>query len=142
MKFPAGLRVYGDLAFRGACPKEDVEQASFFGRIRREYPETWGVLALHPRNEGLLVGGQFHAIRKHRAEGMTAGAPDIVIPGSPAFLCELKRQDHTKSAWQEGQQAYLAAAMAAGAFACVALGAAAAWSALAEWIAMHPGANP
>ena len=126
--------IYGDTAFRGKCPKEEVEQASFFSRLRREYPDTWGILAVHPRNEGLLSGGQFNAIRKHKAEGMSPGASDIVIPGSPAFVCELKRQDHTLSAWQEGQQAYLAAARDAGAFACVALGAAAAWEAFGAWL--------
>ena len=135
MKFPDGIRIYGDLAFRGPCPREEVEQASFFNRIRREYPDTWGALALHPRNEGLLVKGQFSSVAKKKAEGMTKGAADIIIPGAPAFVCELKRQDHTKSAWQDGQQDYLSAAINAGAFACVALGAMAAWQALEDWAA-------
>lgn len=135
MKFPDGIRIYGNLDFRGDCPKEEVEQASFFNRIRREYPDTWGALALHPRNEGLLIKGQFSAVAKKKAEGMTKGAADIIIPGAPAFVCELKRQDHTKSAWQDGQQAYLSAAIDAGAFACVALGAMDAWRALEDWIA-------
>jgi len=135
MKFPDGIRIYGDLNFRGDCPKEEVEQASFFNRIRREYPDTWGALALHPRNEGLLIKGQFSSVAKKKAEGMTKGAADIIIPGAPAFVCELKRQDHTKSSWQDGQQAYLSAAINAGAFACVALGAMAAWQALEDWVA-------
>lgn len=133
MKLPAGIPVYGDPAFRGKCHQEHVEQASFFGRLRREYPDSYGLIALHPRNEGLLIGGQFRAIQKHRSEGMAKGAADIVIPGRPAFVCELKRLDHTKSNWQDGQIEYLEAAQAAGAFVCIALGAAAAWQAFDEW---------
>ena len=92
--------VYGDAAFRGKCPKEDIEQISFFNRLRREYPDSYGLIALHPRNEGLKRGGQFSAVVKHAAEGMTKGAADIIIPGRRAFVCELKRRDHTQSAWQ------------------------------------------
>lgn len=135
MKFPEGIPVYGDMAFRGKCPPEHVEQASFFARLRREYPDTFGLIAVHPRNEGLLVKGQFQAVTKHRLEGMAKGAADIIIPGARSFVCELKRQDHTQSAWQDGQQDYLKACHGAGAFACVALGAGAAWQAFEAWIA-------
>ena len=134
MKFPDRVPVYGDLAFRGKCHQEHVEQASFFSRLRREYPDSYGLIALHPRNEGLLVKGQFRAIDKHRIEGMAKGAADIVIPGSPTFICELKRLDHTQSKWQAGQIEYLEAARDAGAFTCVALGAASAWQAFEDWL--------
>lgn len=133
MKLPESVPVYGDVDFRGDCPPEMVEQASFFSRLRREYPDSYGVIALHPRNEGMIKGGQFQAIQKHRIEGMSKGASDIVIPGAPAFVCELKRQDHTKSNWQDGQIEYLRAAQDAGAFTCIALGAGAAWEAFGEW---------
>lgn len=129
--------VYGDLSFRGKCPKEEIEQASFFSKLRREYPDTWGIVALHPRNEGLKIGGQFSSVIKHQSEGMAKGAADIIIPARVAFVCELKRQNHTLSKWQDGQQEYLAVAQAAGAFACVALGAAAAWQAFQEWLGRH-----
>ena len=82
----------------------------------------------------MLTGGQFHAIRKHKAEGMSPGAADVVIPGAPSFVCEMKRRNHTLSTWQPGQIAYLEAAAKAGAFACVALGAEAAWGAFEEWL--------
>lgn len=131
------FHVYGDTAFRGKCHKEDVEQASFFNRLRREYPDTWGAIAIHPRNEGLKERGHFSTIIKHNAEGMTKGAADIVIPAAPSFVCELKRRDHTQSTWQDGQQAYLSAANDAGAFVCVALGAQAAWAALEYWMALN-----
>lgn len=133
MKFPDGIRVFGDTAFRGKCPLEHVEQASFFNRLRKEHPDSWGLLALHPRNEGLKEGGQFSTVLKHKAEGMTPGASDVVIPGRVSFVCEIKRTDHTLSSWQPGQVAYLLAAQDAGAFACVALGAGGAWSAFEEW---------
>jgi len=126
--------VYGDTAFRGKCHKEELEQVSFFSRIRRKYPDTWGAIALHPRNEGLVRGGQFSGVAKKQAEGQTKGAADIIIPGCPSFVCELKRRDHTISKWQDGQIEYLTAAQTAGAFVCVALGAAAAWEALEDWL--------
>lgn len=126
--------VYGDQSFRGKCPKEEVEQITFFNRIRKEYPDTFGLIAIHPRNEQQLRGGQHAALSRHKASGMTKGASDIVIPGSPSFVCELKRRDHTKSAWQDGQKDYLKAASDAGAFACVALGVDAATEAFREWL--------
>src|SRR5690606_24946388 len=104
-----------------------------------EYPDTWGKIALHPRNEGLLIKGQFQSVVRHQLEGMAKGAADIVIPGGRGgFVCELKRRDHTKSAWQDGQTAYLKASKDAGAFLCVALGAAAAWMAFQEWLGDSP----
>lgn len=73
---------------------------------------------------------------KQKAEGMTPGASDIVIPARVSFVCEMKRQDHTKSKWQDGQIKYLEAAQDAGAFACVALGHAAAKEAFEAWLKM------
>lgn len=135
MKFPDDIPVYGDPAWRGKCPPEHVEQASFFNRLRREFPDSYGLIAVHPRNEGLKTGGQLSAVARYAAEGMTKGAADIIIPGARAFVCELKRRDHTQSAWQDGQVAYLEAARKAGAFTCVALGAQGAWEAFMDWIA-------
>jgi hypothetical protein len=132
---PQGLRVYGDADWRGKCSVEAIEQVTFFSRLRREHPDTWGRLALHPRNEQQLRGGQFRALAKHKAEGMTLGASDIIIPGRVSFVCELKRRDHTQSKWQDGQIEYLTAAHEAGAFACVALGCDAAWQAFQDWLA-------
>lgn len=127
------IPVYGG-DYRGKCPVEDVELASFFSRLRREYPDTYGLIAIHPRNEGLLMGGQFSSVIKHKAQGMTPGAADIIIPGAPSFVCELKRLDPTKSKWQDGQREYLTAAAKAGAFTCVAFGAVNAWAAFTEWL--------
>ena len=132
-----GVLIFGNLEFRGTCPTEDQEQVTFFNRIRRDYPDTWGVLALHPRNEGLKTKGQFSSVARHKAEGMTAGAADIIIPARLAFVCELKRRDYTQCKWQDGQMQFLRASAQAGAFTCVAFGCDAAWMALACWIAQH-----
>lgn len=124
------VKVYGDTSWRGKCPTETVEQVTFFGRLRRQYPETWGRLAIHPRNEGKRTAQQ---TMRAKAEGMTAGTSDIVIPGRPAFVCELKRRDHTQSKWEPGQPDYLETAERAGCFVCVALGVDAATEAFEEW---------
>lgn len=129
MKFPSWLKVYGSLSYRSACPSETDEQITFFSHLRRNYPEL-GRIALHPRNEGART---YHQAAKHKAEGLTVGAADIVIPGCPAFVCELKRLDHTKSKWQDGQLEFLEACAKQGAFVCVALGWEAAIEALTDW---------
>lgn len=133
MKCPDWLPVYGDLDFRGDCPPESAEQITLFNAIRKT---KWGVIALHPRNEGKRTHAQ---TQRYKAEGMTKGASDIVIPGYPAFVCELKRKNRTKSRWQDGQLDYLKAAQEAGAFVCVAFGWEAALEALKEWeeVAWH-----
>ena len=130
MKLPDWLQVYGDISYRGPCPTESVEQATAISYIRREWPETYGILVLHPRNEGKR---NWRQAARHRAEGMTPGASDIIIPARVPFVCEVKRLDHTKSSWEEGQPEYLEAALKSGAFACVALGAAGVRLAIAEW---------
>ena len=132
-----GVLIFGDTSFRGKCATEDMEQITFFSRLRREYADTLGKIALHPRNEGQKRAGQFSAVSRHKAEGMTPGASDIIIPARVTFVCELKRRDYTQSAWQDGQQEYLIVAAQAGAFACVAFGCDAAWQALLYWREKH-----
>lgn len=129
MKFPEWLPVYGDKSFRGKCPVESAEQMTFFNRLRTVYPQL-GSIAIHPRNEGKRTHYQ---TAKHKAEGMTAGASDIVIPANPSFVCELKRKNHTLCKWEESQLDYLKACKEQGAFACVALGWEAAFEALEVW---------
>ena len=131
MKFPDWLKIYGDLSFRGKCPAESVEQITFFAHLRRQYPHSYGLIAIHPRNEGERHHAQ---TMRQKSEGMTKGAADIVIPCAPAFVCELKRQNHTKSTWQDGQLEYLEAAQENGAFVCVALGYVAAWQAFTDFL--------
>lgn len=130
MILPPHIPVYGNPEYRGPCPKEGAEQSTFFNALRKAYPKTYGRLALHPKNEGKRTSNQ---TSWDRAQGMATGASDIIIPGNPAFVCELKRRDHAKSSWQKGQREYLTAAQDAGAFVCVALGWDAAWEAFTEW---------
>ena len=129
MKLPNDIPVYGDVKFRGVCPGETLEQVTFFARLRRKYPETWGAIAVHIRNEGKRH--HFQAA-KEKSEGLVAGAPDIIIPARRTFVCELKRQDHTQSTIGKDQLVYLRAAQATGAFVCIALGADAAMEAFDE----------
>jgi hypothetical protein len=132
MKFPSGVKVYGDQSFRGRCPMEALEQVTFFARLRRQYPDTWGLLAHHARNEGRRT---HLTAAKEKSEGMTAGMPDIIILGGPAFVCELKRRDHTQSKIAKEQEACLLAAQVAGAWVCIALGVDAAWEAFSDYLA-------
>lgn len=130
MRFDQEIPVYGDTSYRGKCPVESAEQITFFNHLRAQYPQTYGLIALHPRNEGERHHAQ---TMRQRAEGMAIGAADVVIPGSPTFICEIKRRDHTLSKWQPGQVEFLKAAKHARAFVCVALGYEAAWEAFNEW---------
>jgi len=133
MKMPEWLKCYGDTSFRGECPPESAEQITFFAELRRRYPDTYGKLALHPKNEEKRKGKQFNRLAMDKALGMTPGASDIIIP--LGFACEMKRHDHTKSKWQPGQLEYLKAVHDAGGFACVALGWKGAWEAFEVWLA-------
>lgn len=130
MKIPTWLPIYGRIDYRGACPRETLEQVTFFRRLRDAYPDTLGRIALHPRNEGKRTHSQTD---REKAEGMALGASDVIIPAKVPFVCEIKRQDHTKNTWQPGQIEYLEAAHNEGAFVCVALGVDAAWEALNDW---------
>lgn len=132
MKLPSDIPVYGDLTYRGACPKETLEQVTFFSRLRREYPDTLGIIAFHVRNEGKRT--HLRAATE-KSEGMTTGAADIIIPGAPTFVCELKRRDHTQSEISAKQIAFLRASQDRGSFVCVALGVDAAWEALHAYLA-------
>lgn len=131
--------VYGG-TYRGACPRESVEQISFFNKIRAEYPDTYGRLAVHIRNEDTLATAQ--KMKKHKLEGLTTGASDIQIPGCPSFVCEMKRMDPTKSTLSDDQSDYLVAAQTAGAYACVAFGAQAAVEAFEHWLGLQAGPAP
>lgn len=131
MRFPSWIKVYGNRDFRGDCPQELAEQITFFQWLRLQHPELHRI-AIHPRNEGKRT---YQQARRQRLEGaLNVGASDVIIPAAPAFVCEIKRRDHTKSRWQKGQQEYLKAAQDAGAFVCVALGADAAIEALQEYL--------
>lgn len=133
MNLPPHIPIYGDPTYRGKCPVEAVEQASAVNRIRQLYPDTFGALVFHPRNEQQLRGGQHSAMIKHKAEGLTAGVSDLVIPGAPCLVVEIKRRNPQLSRISPEQIAYLETAQRMGAFVAVALGAVAAIEAFDIW---------
>ena len=114
----------------GPCPSEKVEMASFFNRLRRDHPQL-GAIALHIRNEGKRTAMQHQSMVGEG--GFVKGASDVVIPGVPTFVMEMKSRAKTARVSKE-QTAYLEAAAANGAFACVALGAVGAWEAFEAWL--------
>jgi hypothetical protein len=130
VRFPNNIPVYGDKTYRGPSPSEAAEQVTFFNRLRKQFPDTYGVLGFHPRNEGKK---SFTQVQKEKLEGMTPGASDIIIPGNTTFVCELKQRDHTNSKISQDEIKYLYAAQAAGAFVCIALGVDGAWEAFNNW---------
>jgi len=134
MKMHKDIKVYGNVDFRGDCPLEDAELMTFFNQIRIKYPDIAKV-AIHPDNEGLVFGTGFNNHTRQKAKGaIRNGAADIIICGCPTFVCEMKRQDHTKSKWQDGQLDFLQTSQRLGAFVCVALGYEAALQALNDWL--------
>lgn len=137
MKFPEWLRVEGDPAFRGRCPSETDEQRDFFGTLRARHPAI-AARALHPRNERKRTATQ---AAREAVEGMLPGAPDIIIVGDPCIVIELKRRDHTRSAWQPEQLSTLRAMHDAGAVVAVALGARAAMTLVEEILAAEISAK-
>ncbi|HNH44451.1 MAG TPA: hypothetical protein PK633_10245, partial [Agitococcus sp.] len=99
MKIPPHIQVFGDVCFMGDCPTEDAELITFFNELAKLYPSLAKV-AIHPDNEGLVLGsGHLHHARQKAKGAIKKGAADIVICGNPTFVCEMKRQDHTKSRW-------------------------------------------
>lgn len=119
MLFTKEISVFGDARFRGKCRRESIEQIDCFAYLKHNHPELYAI-AIHPKLEGVL---NYKQVTSMRASGsLNAGASDIIIPGAPAFVCEIKRKDHTKSRWAKDQQGYLLGSQKTGAFACVALG--------------------
>lgn len=119
------IPVYGG-EYRGKCPIESADQITVINYIREHCPNV-----IHPRNEGKRHHNQ---TTKQKAEGLTTGASDIIIPGKPAFVCELKRKDKTKSRVDPEQVDYLRESLQLGAFACIAYGFEAAIKAFHEWL--------
>lgn len=123
-------KIYGG-AYRGQCPLEAAEQVTFFNVIRSKYPDTYGKLAFHVRNEGKRTAAQ---VQKEKAEGMTKGVVDIIIPGAPSFVCEIKRKDKTKTNLPKCEKDYLEIADKHGAFSCLCYGYEEALKAFEDWI--------
>lgn len=130
MKANGKYRVYGNIKYRGKCISEDAVHIAFVAWIRHHHSDE-GSLLIHAKNEGKRTPQQVAMDKKMGS--ITKGASDIIIPGNPAFVCELKRDDPTKCHWQPGQEDYLNIAHEHGAFACVAFGLDAAKYAFIDW---------
>ena len=129
MNLDHNVPIYGDTTNRDKkCPKESAEQVTFFNKIRREYPDSWGKIATHIRNEGKKSVQQ---VRREKAEGMIKGASDIIIGG---FYCELKRVNHMLCKVSDEQIEYLDTINELGYFGCIALGYEAAYEAFQEYL--------
>ena len=132
MKIPPEIPVYGT-SIKGCKITESNHMTTFFNTLRREHPK-YGAIAIHIRNEGKRTINQ---ITKERYQGgWVKGCSDIVIPGMPSFVCEMKSQSPLAKITQD-QISYLLAAKACGAFVCVALGYLAAMEAFNDWIKIN-----
>lgn len=131
MKFPTGIPVFGDATFRGECRPERAEQIEFMSWLKFNHPD-YRKLVIHHKNEGKRT---FKQVAYESADGsINAGVSDIVIPGNPAFVIELKRLDHTKSRLTSDEESYLHLAMRSGCFAGIALGCRGLKEAFEKWI--------
>lgn len=118
MKIPQHIPLYGDSAYRGKCPKEDAEHKAIFRWMKLQHPKYHAVM-IHPKNEGKRRPGQY---QYDKSMGLNKGASDVIIPGNPSFICELKRKNPSLCTISVDQIKYLEACEANGCFACVALG--------------------
>ena len=118
-----------DSGYRGQCPLEQIEQITAINYIRAIFPNV-----IHPRNEGQR---SYNKAAREKAEGLTPGASDIIIPARVPFVCELKRKDKTKSRLTKKQKEYLEICAALGCFSCVAYGHEMALEAFNEWINIY-----
>ena len=122
-------RIYGSQQ-AGKHPSEAAEMATFFNQLRLKYPE-YANLALHIRNEH---DGDHNKVSKSKLQGgFVKGASDIVIVGSPTFVCELKAINKGSRISKE-QIIFLDSSADKGAFACLAYGWQAAFEAFEEWV--------
>lgn len=119
MKFPDWLPVFGDQSFRGNCPKEDSDLISFISWLEWTHKDYFA-LFIHQKNEGKRTWQQVAADKRKRS--INKGVSDVVIPVQLPLVMEVKRKDHTKSGWEDGQLIYLETAKKHGAFVCAALG--------------------
>jgi hypothetical protein len=131
MKLPKEIPVFGDTSYRGDCPKEEIDQINFVSWLKENHRVFFDLL-IHPRIEGKMSHKQINSYSK--TGGLPIGASDVIIPGNPCFVVELKRRDHTKSRWQPKQPDYLIAAKSTGCFVGVALGCDGLKEAFNQWL--------
>jgi len=118
----------------GKQASEEVEMASAFNWLRREYPKYWAV-AVHIRNEDRAATAQ--AMRRIKVQGgFVKGAADVKIDGCPSMSCELKSLSRSARLSPE-QISYLNNVSDVGGFACVAYGATGFALAFEHWLGLQ-----
>lgn len=122
-------KTYGQ-QLTGKQPSEAAEMTTFFNQLQKRYPEIHA-LALHVRNEGKRDHKDTNIMKMQG--GFVKGAPDIVIAGSPTFLCEMKSKAKSSRTSKE-QDTFLERADRSGCFCCVAYGWEAAIEAVEDWL--------
>ena len=123
-----GIRVFGEIDSSNNAT-ESAHMITFFNYLRREHPHL-GEIAIHIRNEGKRT---FQQAEMQKIEGMVKGASDIIIPGMPSFVCEMKSTS-AKATISNEQINYLLSSAKNGAFACVAIGSEGAKKAVQEYL--------
>lgn len=110
------------------APSEEDEQITFFNQLRKHKPEL-GEIAIHIKNEGKR---NINQVMKDKANGMVTGAVDIVIPGAPTLLIELKKRSK-RAKVSDAQINYMECAAKQGAMCYVCYGWELAMEAVEEW---------
>lgn len=136
----AGIPIYGDVNYRGASEAEDGDLIEFFNGLKYDYPVI-SRIAIHTKNEGKrdTQEKQREAKRDKMKGALLRGTVDVIIPGGPAFIMELKRKNYLHSKIDDDQILYMQRSKRAGAFVCVCLGYDAAFKALDEWLKLSFG---
>ena len=123
-----GIKIYGTKD-KTCDITEAYHMITFFNSLRINFPDSYGAIAVHIRNESRRTAQQ---AARHKMEGLVKGCSDIIIPGNPSFVCEMKSRSPEAKISNE-QINYLLAAQKNGSFVCVALGHEAAWEAFNDW---------
>jgi hypothetical protein len=131
----AGIPIYGDINYRGESEPEDGDLMEFFNGLKYDYPLI-SKIAIHTKNEGKRETRekQAEAKRDKMKGALLKGTVDVIIPGCPSFVMELKRKNYLHSKIDDDQILYMQHSKRAGAFVCVCLGYDAAFVALDEWL--------
>lgn len=120
------MRKLGDIVDNP--PSERDEQVTFFNHLRKHKPHL-ALVATHIKNEGKRSMWQ---AQEDKANGLVTGAPDIIIPGSPTLLIELKKRSKSAKI-APPQLAYMEAAEKMGCESYLCYGWQAAMKAVEEW---------
>ena len=132
MKIPEWLPKFGSLKKSNENPKEDYVLSSIVSCIRMDYPNTYGLVAFHVKNESKRTTGQ---IRADKAKGLTKGVSDLIVIGNPTLCMEIKRDDSCY--FESGQLEFLEQAQKNGAFVCLAVGYDGAKEAFNHWLTLQ-----